>query len=271
MKSSKSASKYKRARPVFGTLLSVELESEQDANEIITRAFARAEALEQIFSKFRPDSDLMRFNSTLAKREVEISAPLAEVLQLALELFSTTRGGFNPFVGEPNEVDLMRMNNRWFARKAQPCELDLSGIAKGYAVDQICEMIQAELPGASGSVNAGGDLRFINVSRREINLRSAANPSSLRKIVVSHESVATSSFSECRGNPLSSTNYTQSPRSGLDESCSVTVMAEDCAIADALTKAVWFSEEGVVPECVKLYGAHALIFDGQGEELGRFG
>lgn len=260
MKSSNSV--FKRARPAFGTILQIELDTDDSA--IFEEAFAKAEELEQCFSKFRGTSDLSRLNSAPIAVEIEVPQAFAEVLSLALDLFTISGGGFNPYSSGSGHVQVRNEEGRWFAKKNEPCSLDLSGIAKGYAVDKICELITERRPHSSGVVNAGGDLRFINTAEREVMVRGTSSAAKLRRLYVTQDGVATSSFSESRGNPLSTTVYPLAPRADLDESCSVTVMASNCALADALTKAVWFGNTETTRTCVKDYKAQVLILDAEG-------
>lgn len=266
-----SSNEYKRARPAFGTVLRLETTSSESAERVesaLSAAFALAEELESKFSKFRAGSELRSFNSAPCGVELKISSEFAEVLLLANQIFKESCGAFNPYISSPGELEVSQRNRDWFARKLSPCSLDLSGIAKGYCVDRLSEFLEDQLPSSSGVVNAGGDLRFFNTENRQTAVRLANQ--SFRLLRVDQDGVATSSFAECLANPLSTTVYSQSPRPGLEESDSVTVVAPDCALADALTKAGWFANEDSLRQCVRHFHAQVLVFDKFGKERCRY-
>lgn len=269
MKSSNTA--YKRARPAFGTFLSVNLNSDANSvrvESVLHRTFSLAESLEKVFSKFRSDSDVSRVNE--ARDEIAVSEDFVQLFSEALKIYEESGGGFTPFMGGEEALTLFARDGQWFARRHGGCRVDLSGIAKGYCVDRLGEFLHAELPEASGVVNAGGDLRFFNSPERRTAVRSARDPSRLRLLRVEKNGVATSSFSESRDNPFSTTVYPRAPRAGLDDSFSVTAIAGHCAVADALTKVGWFADEEKLAHCAHLFQAQVLIFDGEGEEVARY-
>ncbi|HEY6960519.1 MAG TPA: FAD:protein FMN transferase [Gaiellaceae bacterium] len=154
----------------------VELHVEADHAE---RAFDAAEAeferLEQVMSRFRPDSELSRLNDagTLA-----VSSDLAEVVTLAVEARERTGGSFDPTV---HDAVVGAGYDRTFEAlppdrdrdpKPAPClggvevtgrrvsiesgfRLDLGGIGKGYAAERVAELLALTGPSL---VSAGGDV-----------------------------------------------------------------------------------------------------------------
>lgn len=152
----------------------------QDALRQVEHFFQEVEAR---FSRFRPDSELVRLNSAAGK-EVRVSADLAELVQLALAAAKASDGVFDPTIidaleaaGYDRSIDLIWANgahsplqiaaqpDRWrqVAVDTTTClvklpagvRLDLGGIAKGWAADRAAAMLQQIGP---GMVNAGGDL-----------------------------------------------------------------------------------------------------------------
>jgi thiamine biosynthesis lipoprotein len=137
---------------------------------------AEFDRLERMLSRFRPDSELSRLNR---ERELEASAELVELIELALEARAATGGRFDPTL---HDALVAAGYDRTFAElppdasgggAAPPvgggrvaldgrrielgpgASLDLGGIAKGYAADR-CAALLAPLGPAL--VNAGGDL-----------------------------------------------------------------------------------------------------------------
>ena len=114
--------------------------------------------------------------------------------------------------------------------------IDLGGIAKGYAVDMAVAALQAA--GATqGIVNAGGDLRVFGEMPETVWLRGA-DGTLVSSIVARDEAVASSSNSlfrrQARGRQVSP----HIGRAGLPvmSDHTITVIAPDCAMADAMTK-----------------------------------
>src|SRR5262249_37800440 len=111
---------------------------------VVNDVFELASGLEARFSKFDPDSEVSRFNRGQCD---SFSSEFEELLSFACSLERLSGGAFTPFFDG---------------------QLDLSGVAKGYIVDKVCDFLREHLPDASGSVNAGGDVRFFNSAKREL-------------------------------------------------------------------------------------------------------
>ena len=158
--------------PTMGTRWSVSV----DADSAVDLAALRqdlAAAVEQVdaqMSPWKPDSDLMRLNRAPLDSWVALPAQLLEVLDCALDVQRLSAGAFDPCVGAlvnawgfgavrdapdaqairaarsamPRDadarLDLDRPASR--ARMRAPLQLDLCGIAKGYAVDRMVAVLQ---------------------------------------------------------------------------------------------------------------------------------
>jgi thiamine biosynthesis lipoprotein len=156
-------------------------EPEMDAAAAYARTFA--EEWEELFSRFRPQSELSRFNAA-AGSPAPVSVEFLTVLDAALAAHRRTGGLFDPSIlpalagiGYDRDFREVRSHPRpAHAVAPQPglieqieidratrtvilppgCALDFGGIAKGIFVDRLAERFAA-WPG--GSINAGGDLR----------------------------------------------------------------------------------------------------------------
>jgi len=126
---------------------------------------------EKIFSHWRKDSDLSKFNSNKSTEPVEIHPDIHELLKHAQWMHQQTAGTFDPAIGQivnlwgfgpdgrnrstiPKDEEVAEvvhssgMNQLEILPKHRVCKkhpdlkLDLSGSAKGEIIDQICELLE---------------------------------------------------------------------------------------------------------------------------------
>lgn len=158
--------------PTMGTRWSVSV----DADYTVDLAALRqdlARVVEQVdaqMSPWKPDSDLMRLNRAPAGDWVDLPAEMLEVLACALDVSRLSAGAFDPCVGalvnawgfgavrDAPDSDAIRAARQpgtrhadgcleldkpaGRVRKREPLQIDLCGIAKGYAVDRMVSVLQ---------------------------------------------------------------------------------------------------------------------------------
>jgi thiamine biosynthesis lipoprotein len=151
------------------------------------RIAQRLEDLEQIFSTYRENSTVSRFNASRAAGWEPVDARLVELIQRCAAISEMTGGAFDVTVAPlvrrwgfgPNgipaqhpsdaEREEIRAHVGWrkvmvrvepaALRKDDPeVELDVSSMAKGYAVDQMSALLQ-ELGASNHLVQLAGDIR----------------------------------------------------------------------------------------------------------------
>lgn len=135
-----------------------------DASAIEAAVMARLDAINAEMSHWRPDSAISRFNQAASGTWVELPADFAAVIDTALEIARRSQGAFDPAIGRivalrgfgPNpagrsedarEIEAAQAAAGWQRlcwdrpRLLQPggLAIDLSGIAKGYAVDAVAD------------------------------------------------------------------------------------------------------------------------------------
>jgi thiamine biosynthesis lipoprotein len=152
-----------------------------------TLRIALAEAVNQVdeqMSTWKPDSDLMRMNAAPPGVWVDLPSALVQVLARGLEIGRASDGafdiglgdlinawGFGPQPADPAVIrahlgksrapahDVLELEPaRCRARKHGRLQLNLSGIAKGYGVDQMMAVI-ARFGITSALVSLDGELR----------------------------------------------------------------------------------------------------------------
>lgn len=245
---------------------------------------AELECLVRQMSHWRDDSALSCFNRAAAGSWVTVPPEFHRVMAAALEVAGRSKGAFDPALGR--EVDRwgfgpsgerplpplpdeggepLRRGRRWRAIETRPgailqpggvC-LDLSAIAKGYAVDRIAELLSgAGL--ASFLVEIGGELRARGVKPNgqpwwvKVEPPPGLEEQVVIKVALSGWSIATSGdyrrFYEHEGRRYAHTVNPATGRPLANPPASVTVLHPDCMMADAWSTALMVlgEEDGLV-------------------------
>ena len=236
---------------------------------------ARLKQINQQFSSYISDSELMRFNVSPVDEWVGISPELFHVLLQSLEISWLSGGAFDITTGPlvnlwgfgnaghgnivPSQADIDELLSAVGFQnivldigdiklmKKTALQLDLSAIAKGYAVDQLVSLLQAE-NAQHFMVEIGGEIRVQgkNPNRQawRIAIEEPNNSFGVihRTLSITDKAVATSggyrNYFEKDGKRYS---HTISPVTGYPiehNLVSVTVLADQSAIADALATAI---------------------------------
>lgn len=226
----------RRARPLLGTL--VEIRADAD-DATVTRAFEAIAQVHALMSFQEPQSELSRLNREAWQRPVAVHPWTWRVLRAACWLHLHSGGAFDACVADGDDarmdaVELLPAHRVRFRRRLR---LDLSGIAKGFAVD--CAIGLLRRTASSAVVNAGGDARVFGERAEAIAVRNPALPQQLLPLgELSDGAFATSApyFSDGPDGWSVRDPFAQrSPRRYR----SVSMLAPTCLRADALTKVVW--------------------------------
>lgn len=248
----------RRVRAVMGTVLEIRAWGPDEAvvSGAITTAFDEVTRLDGIFSLYRPDSDLSRFNAAPAGRPVAVAPEIMALARRATGYFRLTEGAFDASV-EPL-ARLKRRGGPWTAaewrrgaRDVGPAGLEIDenrgtitrlrrgaglnfdGIAKGTALDAAADILIAA--GASATrLNFGGQILAIGPQPAEpIEIADPVSGVPLASFRFDRGSVATSSQHERAGHVIDPRQRRIVQREG-----SVTVIASSAEEADALSTAL---------------------------------
>jgi thiamine biosynthesis lipoprotein len=269
-----------RATPLFGSLVRIRVEGCDDALAMAaTSAAVRAmTCIHGQMSFHEPASGLSILNRDAARRAIRAPPHMMMVLAEALAVARDSGGVFDPTVaplavrarnlprpeGAPDpdpaadwrDVELDRMEGT--VRFRRPLWLDLGGIAKGYAVDfAVGVLLDYGVP--QGCVNAGGDLRVFGPRPETVALQPRPRDiEGARAVRLSNRSLASSGAlghgpqSRPMAVHFDGVRRRRSPRRF------VSVMADHCVHADALTKVVLVRGQAVNP-LLAAYGASAAV------------
>ncbi|OYW98443.1 MAG: hypothetical protein B7Z15_22110, partial [Rhizobiales bacterium 32-66-8] len=219
-------------------------------------------------STWKSDSDLIRFNNSLVGEWIDMPLQLCHVVALGMQIGKDSDGAFDVGMGMPvsawgfgapgvpaarntpsslpaagTEVPRLELDEEGQRlRRHSALWLDLSGIAKGYGVDCLADVLDAfgvrdYLVSIDGEVRASG--RKADGSSWIIGLEAPVRDRRelVHTIEISDMALATSGdyrhWREFEGNLIS---HTIDPRTGRplrNELAAVTVSASSCAAADA--------------------------------------
>ncbi|WP_108124411.1 FAD:protein FMN transferase [Saccharospirillum mangrovi] len=260
----------------MGTSYSVKLVSTvAQAQHLDAVVRSRLETVDQAMSTYLPRSDVSRFNDAAVNDWVDVSPLTVEVVSLALDVARLSDGAFDPTIAplvdawgfgpqprpdqipsQPQIDDLLKQVG-WAAieiddahhrlRKTAERELDLSGIAKGFAVDQVADALANEGI-VDYLVEVGGELRFSGTKpgdepwRVGIETPDSGARSAYRILEVGTGAMATSgdyrNYYEEDGVRYSHTLDPSNGRPIHHSLVSVSVLADDCALSDAFATAM---------------------------------
>jgi thiamine biosynthesis lipoprotein len=292
--------------PTMGTRWSVSCDSAQSQGHdglktalsaaLKTALQAAVDLVDAQMSPWKPDSDLMRLNRAPVDAWVELPAEILEVLARALEINRLSDGAFDPGVGDlvdawgfgpvrasPDAASIRTARDQsrspcWQrleldpnadrARKLAPVQLDLCGIAKGYAVDRMAAVLQGH--GVKHALAAlDGELRALGtqadgqpwpvaLESPEAGLRAVHGVIELADLAV-----ATSGdyrrFFEVGGKRLAHTMDGRRAGPVNNDVASVTVLAPHCMDADAWATALLVAGPGAGLLLAQRHGLEALL------------
>jgi FAD:protein FMN transferase len=240
--------------------------NEAALENVINAAFACVARVHRTLSFQNPASELSRFNAWPVHQVFKASPDLSAVLQQACLLFDQSKGMFDPCAGAEGSLADLDVNDEPLISivKRRPLQINLSGIAKGYAVDcAVASLVDAGC--AQGWVNAGGDLRSFGDRPMRVQVRDPVHLHTMHELPsLLHNALATSAHyghdqaliydPRCKEKAL--LNSTSKKAHPYGKSWSV--IAPSCMLADALTKVLAISG-WVDHPLLNQYGAQAFI------------
>ena len=268
-----------RMRPWLGTFVAIRVEgmAETDAMRAIDAAFAEIAAIHGLMSFHEADSDLARLHRAPAGTCVCVDARTREVIECALQIAAASCGFFDPtiaaqqvargYLPRPDSLSTPDPNANWRdidlvdhdgVRLRRPLWLDLGGIAKGYAVDRAIDILRAS--GArQACVNAGGDLRIFGARAEPVHVRAGTLQPLLE---LANAAIATSACERRDDDArLPAPHLHGVTRAAVDSATAVSVIADRCIIADALTKVVLAGDVAITHTTLAAFAARACVHD----------
>jgi len=266
--------RFEVQQPHMGTLFTITLYAadETAAHQASDAALARVAALNQIMTDYDPESELMRLCRQPAGEPVRVSTELFEVLAEARRIAKLSAGAFDPTIGPvvrlwrrarrtevmptPEQLEHARVSVGWQKLRldaksqtvtllATNMQLDLGGIAKGYAADAALKVlrergIRCALVAASGDIAVGDAPPGQDGWRVSIGTPFRREGKE-RTLTLQNAAVSTSGDSE-QFVVIAGKHYSHivDPRTGmgLTNRCQVSIIAPHATQTDALATAV---------------------------------
>lgn len=274
----------RRIRPWLGTYVHIDVTAANAhiAETALQAAFEEIAAVHQAMSFHSPDSEVSCLNREAHLRPIPVSAHTKAVLVAALRFAQLSGGLFDPTIAPalvrhqllpaPVARDAdnraswkdIEINDDGSVRFQHPLWIDLGGIAKGYAVDRAIDALMRN-DVQNACVNAGGDLRHFS-SQGQRHLLSVRHPADASRSIplghIANKAAASSGdFALGRRDDQSNASPIVHPRHGVAQSRprSVTVIADSCCEADALTKIVSLLGRDASPLLAELGASAAII------------
>ncbi len=268
------------AGPIMGTEYRITIVSDAGGSPVrgdeaaLRMAVVSAmEAVNQSMSTYIPDSELSRFNRMKAGETLQMSDGLYDVVAEALEISRVSEGAFDATLGkairlwgfaedgqitrQPSTEKLaliresvgyekLSIQARALSKSVDDLEVNLSAIAKGYAVDKVTEAI-ASLGYRNYLVDIGGELRAAGVNADGQNWRVGVEKPHVtggvaQVVELRDQAIATSgdyrNFLTIDGERFSHTIDPNTLRPVFHRLASVSVLSERASTADALATAL---------------------------------
>ncbi len=282
---------YKRSKIVLGTIVEVQIKTDGNPLKYFSEVFNELERTDTLFSNFINNSQIQNINKS-NKDTIDVNYEIFNLLKLSDKIYKYSGGSFdvslgrviqlwqfdseNPFLPSIDSIRKALTLSGWnyvkllsnnLLVKNKPVYLDLSSIAKGYAVDKAIDKLK-ELNIKDALVNAGGEVKVIG-KEWEIGIQHPRLPEYLiKKVSLSNLAVATSGdYEKYFIKDGKRYHHLINPKTGFPENRyrSVSVITESCALADALATALFLSTPKDRENILKNFpNAAAMFIDSTG-------
>lgn len=246
-----------RCKLLLGTFVEVTLKADLSDDELIQqseRAFTEIARIEQLMSYHKLESELSILNRSAHINAYKVSKEMQKILALALNISQLTDGLYDISIA-PKLVQLKLLPDHgltvdpsanWqditlkddLLSFKKPLQIDLGGIAKGYAVDQAISVIDSNIQAV---VNAGGDLRMSHWYGEQVVIKKPYSEiGELIPLTMKNSAIASSA-----GYNVAVDHTVISPltKQAITDRRSVSIFADSCMLADALTKVAFLMSD----------------------------
>jgi thiamine biosynthesis lipoprotein len=184
---------YKESRIAMDTVITITVvsSSKETAKEAVDSGFAEIKKLEALLNYFSAESEITAINKAAGKTPVRVSAETLDIVEKAASISDFTDGAFNPAIGpiiklwgfskqktvhpipsvtmiedtlklvDHKKIKINKDTSEIYLDE-EGMEIDLGGIAKGYAADRAIDIIKSKGI-RSALVAVAGDIKGIGL------------------------------------------------------------------------------------------------------------
>lgn len=260
---------------IFGTYYSIKIKTDTKDSSLKNQIKQKLDEINSSMSVFEPDSEISRINAAPAKQRIELSPSMSKVLKAADKVYWQTGGFFDPSLGRlidlwgfgasaisnPSADDIKKAlqasgfvklkfakNFKYITKTNSQIMLNLSAIAKGWAVDEISALLD-NAGYQNYIVEIGGEIKTKGYREGNsepwivgINRPSPDASDNVLVISLSNMAVATSgnyrNFYSRDGKILGHTISARTGEPVVSDVASATVFHSSCMMADAYATAI---------------------------------
>jgi len=293
--------RFEESKFLMGTIVEITaVGDERDCQQAMKLAFDEIRRIDSLMNVHAEDSEISRINASAGKSAVEVGSDTLTVINQSLRFADLTDGALDitvaplmdlwGFGGESTRVplddelkeklslvDYKKVHvdkDRSTVELPSGMRIDVSGIAKGYAVDRAIQVLK-DAGIRNAMVNAGGDIYALGSPSKKklwrIGIRHPRDNSDLLGILqLEDKAVATSgdyeNFFEVDGKRYCHIIDTRTGRP-VEGIMSVTIVADNTMEADALATAVFpLGPDDGMKLIESLEGVDGLIMTGKNED-----
>tara|TARA_Y100000590_G_scaffold468802_1_gene653200 strand:- start:2448 stop:3440 length:993 start_codon:yes stop_codon:yes gene_type:complete len=266
---------------IYGTVYKIIIEKSNFKNKekIINEINSILNRINAIASNYDENSELYRFNKNKSENFINVSKELYEIIEKSFYINQITNGYFdislntlkkeygfynlentskdqidsqkNITITDLKDKIILHDTNLQIKKFSSNTELDLSGIAKGYAVDQLYETLKKY--SASFLINIGGEIRVHGNIRWHIRIDDPSSKNNYSKIIsLKNMSIASSgrykNFIKKNNKEISHIFNPKTNKPKKKKNLIISVIHKDCSTADALATALSAMEESDIIE-----------------------
>lgn len=289
---------YTHDDSAMGTVIRIEIwqESKEQADKLFTESMAELNRIDALMSPYKEQSELSLINQNAADGPVSVGMELYNLIARSLYFSNLSDGAFDitfasvGFLydyrkgmrpkGKQLEDAVSLVNYKWLLLnpdhhsiefKKKGMKIDLGGIAKGYAVDRVYQILVAK--GVKhGVITAGGDNRLIGDRRGRpwvLGIKHPRGEGYVLRLPLSELAISTSGDyeryfdeGEMRYHHIIDPQKGDSARALV----SATIIANDATTSDALSTTVFvLGPEKGIGLVNKLDGISAIVIDNHGK------
>ncbi len=260
---------------IFGTYYTVKIKTDNKNPQLKTLIEKRLQEINASQSVFLNDSEISLINQAKSGKKIKLSEDMRTVLRAADKVYRQTKGAFDPSLGKlielwgfgadkkitPDDKEVKKalqavgfskfkftQDYQYITKSRNDLFLNLSGIAKGYGVDEIAALLERE-GYKDFIVEIGGEIKTkgYRSDGREawvvgINKPSASSYENIMAISLSNMAVATSgnyrNFYESNGKVFGHTISSKTGYPVETDVLSASVFDTSCMMADAYATAM---------------------------------